>query len=205
MQERIYLYPGWVRLWHAINAILFIVLAVTGTSMHFADAKSAQLDFRTARAWHNAAGIALTVNLIAFAAGNAVTANGRHYRPSVDTFRGIPRQVKYYLLGVFQGAPHPFPHSEARKFNPLQQLSYLAVMYLLLPGLAVTGWVLFFPDRIPERIGEFSGLSVWAMSHSVIGYLLSLFAVVHVYLGSTGTSVGELYWGILSGYVPKKH
>jgi hypothetical protein len=31
----LYLYPVWLRLWHWLNALLFLTLVVTGTSMHF--------------------------------------------------------------------------------------------------------------------------------------------------------------------------
>ena len=34
-----YLYPFWLRLWHWINALLFLTLIVTGLSMLDADAR----------------------------------------------------------------------------------------------------------------------------------------------------------------------
>jgi len=30
-----YLYPKWIRLWHLFNALLFILLIVTGISMQY--------------------------------------------------------------------------------------------------------------------------------------------------------------------------
>ncbi|MCX6259522.1 MAG: cytochrome b/b6 domain-containing protein, partial [Bacteroidia bacterium] len=32
-----YLYPAWIRLWHLFNALLIIVLIVTGISMQYTD------------------------------------------------------------------------------------------------------------------------------------------------------------------------
>ncbi|MCF8299034.1 MAG: cytochrome b/b6 domain-containing protein, partial [Saprospiraceae bacterium] len=36
MQEKLYLYPKWVRLWHLVNALLCILLIITGLSMQYA-------------------------------------------------------------------------------------------------------------------------------------------------------------------------
>ena len=36
--KRIYLYPIWIRLWHALNALMFLVLIITGISLHYATA-----------------------------------------------------------------------------------------------------------------------------------------------------------------------
>ena len=67
-----YLYPIWVRLWHLFNAILFLVLIITGISMQYTDMKDYILVVGFARAvkWHNIAAILLTLNYIFFVTGN---------------------------------------------------------------------------------------------------------------------------------------
>ena len=37
------------------------------------------------------------------------------------------------------------------------------------------------------------GIGLWALVHTYTGFCLSLFMVVHVYLGTTGASLGELF------------
>ncbi len=57
--RRYYLYPAWLRMWHWLNSIGFIVLNVTGLSMHFSDFEGPNISFATAMSVHNVAGIIL--------------------------------------------------------------------------------------------------------------------------------------------------
>jgi thiosulfate reductase cytochrome b subunit len=198
---KVYLYPWWLRIWHWSNATLFTALLITGTSMHFAEPGGPQVDFRTARLVHNAAGLLLTLLYIYFVSGNAISRNGSYYKPQGDDIGpGLWRQFRYYVSGIFRGEPHPFPHSESRKFNPLQKLTYAVVMYLVFPAVVASGWLLFFPDKLPARINGFTGIGAVALSHAAVGYLLSLFMVMHMYLGTTGHTPGTLFKGMLTGY-----
>lgn len=203
MARMLYLYPLWLRLWHGSNAIFFVALLITGTSMHFAEPGMPQVDFRTARLVHNASGVLMTAGYAVFILGNFLSRNLIHYMPEKGDFpAGIARQLRHYLWGIFVGAPHPFPHSEARKFNPVQKATYAFVMYIAIPAIVLTGWVLFFPDRIPDRLGAMPGIGAVALAHSAIGYLLSLFMVVHIYMGTTGVTVGSLFRAIWTGSYP---
>lgn len=187
-------YPLWLRLWHWGNALLFTILLISGLSMHYAKPAPQPIGFRGSVLIHNAAGILLTLFYCIFLYGNWRLNNGRFYRIlGEDINPGIFRQTVYYLWGIFLGTPHPYPHSESRKFNPLQKLGYVSVMYLLFPVLIVTGWALLFPDRLPDYTFGFPGLSLWATVHTYFGFFLSLFMVIHIYLGTTGTTLGGLY------------
>ncbi|MBI3684302.1 MAG: cytochrome b/b6 domain-containing protein [Acidobacteria bacterium] len=209
--QGLYLYPLWLRIWHWLNAVLFVALLITGASMHFAQPGAPQLDFRTARLVHNTAGILLTLFYLIFLGGNVFGKNGRFYKLEAgDWTPGLVRQLRHYLLGIFRGEPHPYPHSAERKFNPLQKLSYAAVMYIAFPALALTGWVLFFPERLPERINFMTGTgipgtAVFALFHSAIGYVLSLFMALHIYLGTTGETPFTLFRAMLTGYYNGRH
>ncbi len=44
--KKIYLYPVWIRLWHTLNALMFLVLLVTGISLHYASAESSFIPFQ---------------------------------------------------------------------------------------------------------------------------------------------------------------
>jgi thiosulfate reductase cytochrome b subunit len=61
---------------------------------------------------------------------------------------------------------------------------------------------MFFPDKIPEEIIGVPGKLFYALTHTFLGWLLGLFMMVHIYLGTTGNTLTELYKGILTGWVP---
>jgi thiosulfate reductase cytochrome b subunit len=187
-------YPRWLRWWHWGNLALFLALLATGLQMHYSPPGVAERGFRTAVLVHNTAGVLLTAGYAVFILGNLFRGNGRYYRLAPgDLSWGLLRQARHYLLGIFAGEPQPFPHTGARKFNPLQKLSYLAVMYALYPVLVVTGWALLFPERLPGRLLGVPGIGVWAVAHVGVGFFLSLFMLLHAYLGTTGATVGELF------------
>jgi thiosulfate reductase cytochrome b subunit len=138
---------------------------------------------------------------VVFLAGNLFGSNGRYYRPAGDDFgAGLIRQARFYLVGIFRGEPHPYEHSSERKFNPLQKVAYLVVMFVIFPAIVVTGWCLFFPERMPERMWGAPGVAGVAVAHAAIGYALSLFMVGHMYLGTTGDTPGALFRAMLTGY-----
>ncbi|MBI3207771.1 MAG: cytochrome b/b6 domain-containing protein [Candidatus Solibacter usitatus] len=201
MSARHALYPLWLRIWHWSNALLFLTLIVTGTSMHFAHPGQPQVDFRTARLIHNSCGILLTAFYLVFLCGN-LGRNGRHYSRGWNELpRGLVRQLRYYFHGIFLGAPHPHHPSPEQKFNPMQKVAYLVMMYAALPVLTVTGWALFFPDKTPEHMLGTTGIGALATAHSALGYLFSLFMVVHIYLGTTGDTSTALFKNMLLGDV----
>ena len=199
MRRELGAYPLWLRFWHWGNAVLFVTLLITGLSMHYSNPGPA-LGFRTDVLIHNTAGALLTLFYCLFLYGNLRLGNGRYYRiVAGDIEPGLFRQARYYLWGIFVRSPHPYAHSEERKFNPLQKMIYLVVMYLLFPILTVTGWALLFPGQLPEAIFGVPGIGLWALVHTYTGYFLSLFMVVHVYLGTTGTTPTALFRFMLSG------
>jgi thiosulfate reductase cytochrome b subunit len=191
----------WLRVWHWSNAVLFVVLLITGLSMHYSGPDRPVVGFRMSVLIHNSAGVLLTLFYGLFLFGNLLLGNGRYYRLAPgDLTYGLVRQARYYLLGIFLGEPHPFPHTAARKFNPLQKLSYLVVMFGLLPMVILAGWALFFPAHLPENLFGLTGVALWAMAHGYLGYFASLFMVVHIYLGTTGETPGSLFRLMLTGH-----
>ena len=199
--HRVYLYPVWLRLWHWFNAVLFVVLILTGLSMHFADAEQPIISFSLATTAHNIAGLALAACYIFFVAGNLFGKNGRHYIPQ---FRGLIQrvieQIRFYLFGIMRGEGHPFPATEESKFNPLQQLAYIAVMYALMPILVVTGILLQIPELVRGQVLGFGGVGLMAILHSLAAFFATVFMVVHIYLGSTGDKATTLYKSMINGW-----
>ncbi|MBK5967871.1 MULTISPECIES: cytochrome b/b6 domain-containing protein [Thiorhodovibrio] len=185
----LYLYPVWLRLWHWLNALLFIVLMVTGASMHFAGMPWL-LPFDTAVPIHNATGILLTISWVVFVLGNLFTTNGRHYRVRFrGLFKRLFAQMTYYGYGIFHNAPHPFHVTEEEKLNTLQQLSYIGVMYALMPLLIISGWSFLYSVYLPETLFGIGTLWIIAMAHLTLAYFLVLFLIVHMYIITTGETI----------------
>ncbi|MBK8883465.1 MAG: cytochrome b/b6 domain-containing protein [Bacteroidales bacterium] len=144
-----YLYPKWIRIWHVLNAVMFLILIITGLSMQYTgkDTTTYMVGFAIAVKWHNFAALVLTANYIIFVTGNLLTKNGRFYKIEKENFwSDLLSQMKYYGWGMFRGEKHPFPVTEKRKFNPLQKVTYVLAMYLALPLLIISGIGLLFPE-----------------------------------------------------------
>ena len=190
-------YPLWLRIWHWGNAILFLMLIVSGIQMHYG---FQLVSFQSNFLIHNVAGVLLAAFYLLYLLGNLFLGNGRYYLlKREDIWPGILNQAIYYLNGIFLGRPHPYPHDEGRKFNPIQKLVYIAVVLLLFPAIIITGLALLFPDRLPVGVMGMPGIAFWAVAHTYIGYFFSIFMVVHMYLGTTGHTITELYLLMLFG------
>ncbi|MFH1050794.1 MAG: cytochrome b/b6 domain-containing protein [bacterium] len=199
--EKIYLYPLWLRIWHLINALLMILLFLSGISLHYSETSSLLLSFSTAMVIHNVCGILLSLNYLFYFLFNLISGNYKHYLPKLKNFlKEILIQARYYLIDIFDKEPHPFPAHEKRKFNPLQTLGYLSIMYFMIPLVIVTGWLLMFPELTPDEFFGMGGVWPAAILHIISGFIISIFTVVHVYLGTTGHTVRDLYLGIITGW-----
>lgn len=198
-----YLYPVWVRLWHTANAILFIILIVTGVSMQYTGKSDYALvvGFAKAVKWHNIAAMLLTLNYIFFIVSNILTGNGRFYKITKKNFLSdLGKQFKYYALGMFKGEKHPFPVTLDRKFNPLQKLSYVLSMYVAFPLLIISGFGLLFPETVINRFLGISGMILTDILHITMGFFLSLFMIIHIYTCTLGARPTSLFKSMLTGY-----
>jgi thiosulfate reductase cytochrome b subunit len=196
----LYLYPRWLRAWHWVNALLFLVLMYTGASMHFGGG-GGLMPFDLAVTTHNTAGILLTLGWIGFVIGNLTTGNGRHYRVHFSGFfERLFAQARYYGYGIFHNEPHPFHVSAEMKLNTLQQLSYLGVMYALMPLLILSGWAFLFSVSLPETLLGLPSVWLVAMAHLTLAYLLVLFLLVHMYIITTGETVTTNLRAMITGW-----
>ncbi|MFC2089662.1 cytochrome b/b6 domain-containing protein [Bacteroidota bacterium] len=198
---KFYLYPVWVRLWHIINALSFILLIITGISLHYADSKYGLISFKFSVTTHNICAIILTINYGLYVLGNVVSGNGKYYRGwKEDMFKNLIPQARFYISGIFKKEKHPFPINEKRKFNPLQKLSYVMVMYIGMPVLIISGLGLMFPETIIENIFGLSGFAMTDYLHQIIGFVLSVFLIIHIYTCTLGDKPSTLFKSIINGY-----
>lgn len=199
--KSMYLYPLWIRVWHWLTAVACLLLVVTGLALHFADKDNPIISFDLSIVLHNIAGVIMTLLYIVFIVGNLRTKNGIHYRIRLKGFiRRNLRQAHYYLIGIFRDEPHPFPATEMNKFNPLQQLTYVAIMYGLVSLLVLTGVFLLFPEIYPEEFMGIGTILPIALLHTVLSYMLFLFMLIHVYIATTGHTIGSNYHAMITGW-----
>jgi thiosulfate reductase cytochrome b subunit len=200
-ENKIYFYPIWLRIWHGINALGILILIITGINMQFSKPELELINFDMAVNLHNISGILVTVNYLLFFIGNMVTTNKRYYRlKRKGLFKRLKLQAVYYTYGMFNNQQPPFPLSEKRKFNPMQKVSYLLVMYLCVPGLIITGLGLLFPETIIEDVYKVSGIFLTAVLHASLGFLVSIFLIVHLYVASIGKNPLNNFKSIINGY-----
>ena len=201
MSSRLYLYPIWLRLWHIVNAFLFLVLIATGISMQYSNHDTPFIAFEQAVKWHNLSGIIVSLNYLIFLAGTLFTGNGKYYVVKCKgLFDELKKQVIYYVYGTFKGQPTPFPVNENRKFNPLQKLTYVVTMFMLVPLIIVSGFALLFPETIVENVFGLSGIYLTALLHGTVGFLLSMFLVIHIYFATMGTTALSNFKSMATGW-----
>ncbi len=201
MIEKIYLYPIWLRVWHWLNAITFLTLIITGLDLQYADPDIQFIPFETAVTWHNAAGILLIILFIIFIIGNIVTRNSKFYRIKRKKFlKKMKKQFRYYVYGVFKKEETPYPVTKKRKFNPLQLVSYVGAMYILIPLVIISGIALLFPQMIVTDVFGWSGIHLTDLLHIISGFALSIFMVIHIYFCTFGHTATSNFKGMIDGH-----
>ncbi len=199
--KRLYLYPIWIRLWHVTNALLFILLILTGFSLHYASIDNSFIPFNVSVVIHNVCAIILSINYGVFVLGNIVTNNGMFYSKwRKNLWPKLWKQFQFYAFGIFKGDPHPFPITKKQKFNPLQKVSYVFAMYLGMPLLIISGVGLMFPERIGQSIFNINALVFYDVLHLVAAFVLSIFLVIHLYTCTLGDKPGSLFKSMVNGY-----
>ncbi len=199
--KKLYLYPIWLRLWHWLNALIFVVLIVSGMSLHYAGSGDFLFSFEVAMIAHNTSGIALSFLYLFYFILNISSGNIKHYLPSLRNFitRSI-KQARFYTFGIFLGEPHPYHASEKEKFNPMQQMAYFFIVFIGFPVIIASGWFLMFPELAPDEIFGMGGVWPMAMLHTVMGFFLTIFMFVHIYLATTGNTPSEHFIAMFTGY-----
>ena len=198
---RIYLYPIWIRLWHILNALLFLILIFTGILLRYAAGAQGFIPFEVSVAVHNVSAVILTINYGIFVIGNMISGNGMYYRKwRKNILPKLWKQFRFYAIGVFKNEPHPFPITKKQKFNPLQKVAYVFAMYLGMPLLIISGLGLMFPEYVSNTIFNINGLVFYDLLHIVVGFVLSLFLLIHLYTCTLGDKPGTLFKSMINGY-----
>ncbi|MGD9253860.1 MAG: cytochrome b/b6 domain-containing protein, partial [Holophagae bacterium] len=180
---RVKLYTGHERIWHLIQAAAIVFLILTGLEMRD---HLGLIGFEPSVRLHNALGFFLLFNaflgLFYYVTSGAI----RHYISEPREFGMIAmRQVGYYVSGIFKGAPHPVERSARARLNPLQQVTYVAILNVLLPWQILTGFAIWGIEYYPHLGEWFGGLPVLMPLHALGSWLFASFILMHVYLTTT--------------------
>ncbi|WP_088286044.1 cytochrome b/b6 domain-containing protein [Ideonella sp. A 288] len=194
MTERVYIFKAFERFWHWSQALLVIFLMVTGFEIH---GTYQLLGFERAVGLHTVAAWTL-VGLWIFAVfWHLTTGEWRHYIPTADKLLVMAR---FYSSGIFRHEPHPFRPSAQNKHNPLQRLTYLAILVLVSPLIWISGWLyLFYAQWAGWGLGALQ-LSWVATAHTVGAFLMLAFFVTHLYMITTGHTLFAQTKAMLTGW-----
>lgn len=191
----------WIRVWHMFNALFFIVLLVSGISMQYSNPTYPLLPFDMAVSSHNVAGIGITVAYVFFVICFVFSPNRKYYYFRIKGLRrALLKQIQYYTFGVFKGENPPFPITEDQKFNPLQKVTYIGIIFILFPVLIVTGLSLLIPELIVDNVFGIGGTLLTALLHAASGFLVSMFLIIHLYFATMGATFMSNFKSIINGY-----
>jgi thiosulfate reductase cytochrome b subunit len=197
------LYALHERVWHWLQALAFLLLIGTGFAIHYPDRFPVLGSFARAVSWHSAIGLFLVLNAFLGVFYHLTAERYHHYLPRIDDFTsGALRQARYYFYGIFRGEAHPMETDPRRKLNPLQKITYLALLGILLPVQIATGLLMWGATRWPGPFERAGGLRALAPVHTLGAFLFLAFLIAHVYLATTGASPLALFRAMVSGDVP---
>jgi thiosulfate reductase cytochrome b subunit len=188
-KKRVYLQPTPVRIWHWLNAFGIVTLIITAVQIRFPEHVMIFDSYRSAILLHNTAGLVVAVSFslwffyYVFVARNVA----KIYIPSKDDLQhGILRQAKFYLLTYFLGWKNPHHATPDDKFNPMQKSAYLAIMFVLVPMVSLTGIMLTNVAFLRDFVVMVGGLKILMNIHFLLACSLCAFLFTHVYLATLG-------------------
>ena len=184
--REVYMYTVYERFWHWMQTAVILGLLLTGLIIHKPD-KLGIFSFAYMVQVHNVLAAILLINATMAAFYHFASGEIQKFLPQPQgLFNDLFVQAKFYLSGIFRGEEHPFEKNERRKFNPLQQVTYLAILNVLLPLQVITGILMWGAQHWPGVAAQLGGLVYLAPFHTLIAWLFSSFIVLHVYLTTTG-------------------
>jgi thiosulfate reductase cytochrome b subunit len=200
--SKVYVNPLPVRIWHWANAVLFIVLIVTGVQIRYLDLFS-YMSFKNAVTVHNWTGFALIGNFFVWLLFYLFSDKNKAYHPEFNIIKlanASMRQAVYYGWGMFRGEANPHKIDPYLKFNPLQRTLYQILMLFLLPMQFVTGVLLWDVKRFSNVIEMAGGVRVVDTVHVLIFIFLIFYMLFHPYLATLGHTPTAHIKAMLTGY-----
>ena len=196
----LYNYPLPVRVWHWINASGFVCLILTGFQIRYAEVLNF-MPLTVAISIHNYVGFGVIANFFVWLSYYLGTGNVKIYIPDSRGWLALVwEQLKYYGYGVFVGKHNPHLMSPENKFNPLQQLVYLVVMFVFLPAQMMSGLFLWQIKKYEEYINLLGGIKLLDTIHVLLFFLFTSFLVIHCYFATLGHTPLARFKAMLTGF-----
>ena len=200
---KVYLHPLPIRIWHWVNALAFIILIVTGAQVRFGNVMHL-FSFETAVTIHSLTGFILVGNYFIWLVYYLLTGNIKIYIPPlnhpVEFAKKAIVQAKFYGGGIMVGSHNPHHSTPDHKFNPMQQVSYLMIMLLLIPRQLITGLLLWDPKLFSPVINLVGGIQVIDIFHVLLWIFFSAFIIVHFYLATLGHTTWAHIIAMFTGF-----
>jgi thiosulfate reductase cytochrome b subunit len=200
-RKRVYMYDAYERLWHWLQAGAILMLIFTGLIIHkphffgiFSFSYIVQV--------HNVLGFILLINAALALFYTVASGTIKRFLPAPKGFFGRAiAQTMYYSRGIFAGEPHPLEKTREHRLNPLQQITYLAILNVFLPAQVITGVLIWGMQEWPHLAASLGGLPVLAPVHTFLAWAFSAFIVMHVYLTTAaGDTAGAGIKSMISGW-----
>lgn len=192
MKKFIQLYKRFERFWHWLQAFLVLTLMITGFEQH---GLISIFGFRYAAYIHNACFFAWGFLYIMIMTWIMTTGEWKQFIPS---FKGMDKVFRFYSYGVFLGEKHPHHTTPQEKFNPMQKMGYIVILFAILPVQFVTGYLFFFFPELRE-LGIIARIDLVAYIHTFMAYTLCSFVIIHLYMITMGDKLTSHLKAMLTG------
>lgn len=200
MIEAVYMHPAPVRVWHWVNAFAISFLVVTGAQLRFPEHLQI-FPMRVAVDLHNYISVLVVGSYLMWLVFYVSTGRIQVYFPSPRSFvTDAVNQARFYCFGFFKGEPNAHNASPENKFNPLQQLTYLGIMFVLLPAQIVSGILLWRVKTFESVILDLGGLKIVDSIHVILSFMFMAFLIFHVYLSTMGHKPSAHFKAMFTGY-----
>lgn len=207
-EKMIYLQPLPVRIWHWLNALGIVTLCVSGAQIRFPEYITIIGSYRSAILLHNTAGIIVALSFSVWFFYYKIVAGTIEdiYVPKkYDLTGGLFRQVIFYFFAYFFGVPNPHHATPDSKFNPLQKSAYLAIMFVLMPLVGLTGILLMNMGPMREIVLMLGSLKILVATHFLLACSLCAFLFTHVYLATLGSTPLAYFKPMWTGWEKVEH
>lgn len=193
--SRVYLFKRYERFWHWSQVVLILGLTASGFEVH---GTLRILGFEPAVRLHEAFGLGLIVLTLFTMFWHATTGEALQFLPTRKNFAD---QIRFYTSGIFRSAPHPEVATPEKKFNPVQKAAYFGLLIFIFPVQLAAGLLYLGTPLWPGLIGALGGLRAVALVHTAGAFAMLSFLVVHLYMITTGRTLGSNLRSMLTGWV----
>jgi len=195
MSKKVMIFKRFERFWHWSQAALILVMLMSGFEIH---GSYKLLGFENAVTVHTTAAWSLVTLWVFAIFWHFTTGEWKQYIP---TMKKVDAMIRYYLLGIFIRAPHPFRQTMLKKHNPLQRLAYLFLWVVISPMIWITGWAyLFYAKWQTWGLDQYLTLEDVAFFHAMGAFMMLVFLIAHLYLITTGRTVMSHMKAMVTGW-----